>query len=258
MKRLIMPSDRAVSRKTFASRALSLAAAAAVIGPLVYVAVTLLHPPGQPGNDHAVVFREYAMSHAWVAIHLVQLAALVMGLVGIAGLAASMLRLQENGRLLALLALGLAAASIPIAVALQVVDGIALKRAVDVWVAEGGTVESPGFAAARTIRWLEEGFNAGFGLTLGLAVILASAAMVRGALYPRLLGWIGIAIGIGVLIGAIIIAETGFSPAAQTWVLARNPALWVWIAVAGVLMWRRLRLLDTTLPTSSPGSDQIP
>jgi hypothetical protein len=252
------PSDRAVSRKTLASRALSLAAAAAVIGPLVYVAVTLLHPPGQPANDHPVVFREYAMAQTWIAIHLVQLAGLVVGLVGIAGLAASMLRHQENGRLLALLAAGLAAASIPIAVVLQTVDGIALKRAADAWVAEGGTVGSPSFAAARAMRWLEEGFNAGFGLTLGLAVILVGAAMVRGAVYPRWMGWIGGAIGIAVTIGAILVAETGFSPAAQTWNLARNPALWIWTSVAGVLMWRRLRLLDATLPTPSRGSDQAP
>lgn len=252
-----MPSDRAVSRETFASRALSLASAAAVIGPLVYVAVTLLHPPGI-ANDHPATFRQYAASHAWIAIHLVQLAALIVGLVGIIGLATSMLRLQENGRLLALLAVGLAAASIPIAVALQSVDGIALKRAVDAWIAEGGTVGSPSFAAARAIRWLEEGFNACFGLTLGMAVILTGAAMVRGTVYPRLLGWIGGAIGIAVLIGAVIIAETGFSLAAQAWILARNPALWIWTAVAGVLMWRRLRLLDAALPTSSPSSDKAP
>jgi hypothetical protein len=235
-----MPSDRAFSLKTFVSHALSLAAAAAVIGPPVYVAVTLLHPGGV-GNDHPAIFRHYAMSQTWVAIHLVQLAVMVVGLVGIAGLAASMLWLQEQGRLLALLAVGLAAASIPIAVALQVVDGVALKRAVDVWVAEGGTVESASFATARAIRWLEEGFNAAFGLTLGLAVMLAGAAMVRGEVYPRLLGWIGGAIGIAVMVESVIIAETGFSPAAQTWVLARNPALWVWTTIAGVLMWRRLR-----------------
>ena len=90
-----------------------------------------------------MVFREYAMARTWVAIHLAQFAAMVVGLVGLAGLAASMLRLQENGRLLALLAVGLAAASIPIAVALQFVDGSALKRAVDAWVAEGGTGGRP-------------------------------------------------------------------------------------------------------------------
>ena len=252
-----MPSDHAVSRKTLTSRALSLAAAAAVIGPLVYVAVTLLHPSGI-ANDHPATFRQYAMAQTWTAIHLAQLAGLVLGLVGIAGLAASLLRLQENGRLLALLAVGLAAASIPIAVALQVVDGIALKRAVDVWVAAGGTVGSASFAAATVMRWLEEGLNAVFGLTLGLAVILVGAAMVRGAVYPRWMGWIGGAIGIAVLIGAILVAETGFSPTAQTWVLARNPALWIWTAVAGVLMWRRLRLLDATFPTSGRGSDQAP
>jgi hypothetical protein len=66
--------------------------------------------------------------------------------------------------------------------------------------------------------------------------------MARDRVYPRLLGWLGAAIGVGVLVGSVIVAETGFSPAAQTWVLARNPALWLWTAVAGVLLWRRLRL----------------
>ena len=249
MNRLNIPSDRDVSRRTLTARVLSLAAAAAVIGPLAYVAVTLLHPPGI-ANDHPATFRQYAMDQTWIAIHLAQLAALVAGMVGTAGLGASMLRLQENGRLLALLAVGVAAASIPIAIALQSVDGIALKRAVDAWVAEGATVGSASFAAARAIRWIEEGLNAVLGLTLGFTVILAGVAMVRGTVYPRWMGWIGVAIGVGVLIGAIVVAETGFSPAAQVWVLARNPALWIWTAVAGVLMWRRLRLLDASLPTS--------
>ena len=130
-----------------------------------------------------------------------------------------------------LLAVGLAAASIPTAVVLQAVDGIALKRAVDAWVAEGGTVGSASFAAARAIRWVEEGLNAVLGLTLGSTVILAGAAMVRGAVYPRWMGWTGAAIGIGVLISAILVAETGFSLIAQAWVLARNPALWIWTAI---------------------------
>lgn len=257
MKRLILPSDHASSRKTFTSRALSLAAAAAVIGPLVYVAVTLLHPSGIP-NDHPATFRQYAMAQTWIAIHVAQLAAMVVGLVGLAGLAASMIRLQDNGRLLALLAMGLAAASIPIAAVLQSVDGIALKRAVNAWVAEGAMVESASFAAARAIRWAEEGLNAVLGLTLGFTVILAGGAMVRGAVYPHWMGWFGVAIGIGVLISAILVAERGFSPIAQVWVLARNPTLWIWTALAGVLLWRRLRLLDATEPISSPGSNQAP
>ena len=72
------------------------------------------------------------------------------------------------------------------------------------------------------------------------------------------IGWIGAAIGIAALINAILVAETGFSPAAQTWVLARSPALWIWTAVAGVLMWRRVRLVNAAFPTSSAGSDQGP
>ena len=78
-------SDHAVSRTSLASRALSLAAAAAVIGPLAYVVITLFHPPGVEANNHPVVFREYAMSQSWIAIHLLRLACLVVGLIGIAG-----------------------------------------------------------------------------------------------------------------------------------------------------------------------------
>lgn len=255
MKRFIISSDHVISRQTFASRAFSLAAAAAVSGPLVYVAVTLLHPSGT-ANDHPAIFRQYAAAQTWLAIHLAQLAAMVTGLVGLAGVAGSMVRLQDNGRLLGLLAMGLAAASIPIAAALQSVDGIALKRAVNVWVADGATVESPTFAAARAIRWVEEGLNAVLSLALGFTIILAGGAMLRGSVYPRWMGWIGVTIGIGVLINAILVAETGFSPIAQAWVLARNPALWAWTALAGLLMWRRLRLLEATSPTSSPGDDQ--
>jgi len=253
-----MPSDSVVSPKTLGSQALVLATAAAVVGPLMYVAVTLLHPPGMPGNDHPAVFREYAMAQTWTAVHLAQLAGLVVGLVGIAGLAASLVRLEENGRLFALLAVGLVAASIPIALVLQAVDGIALKRAVDAWVVEGGTVESASFAAARAIRWLEEGLSAVFGVTLGSAAILVGVAMLRGTVYPRWIGWIGAALGIGVLINGILVAETGFSPAAQIWVFMRNPGLWIWTAVAGALMWRRLPLLDAAVRTTSPGSGEVP
>jgi hypothetical protein len=229
------------SRPAVATGVLSLAAAAAVIGPLGYVVVTLFHPPGVPANDHPTVFREYAMSQTWIAIHLLQLVGLVLALVGIAGLAGSILRFQEHGRLLALLAAGFAGAGIPSAIILQAVDGITQKRMVDAWVAAGGTVGSASFAAAQAVRWLEEGVNAVFSLTLGVAVILLGAAMARGASYPRWFGWIGALIGIAVLIQAILVAETGFSPAAQTWILARNPGLWIWTAVAGVLMWRRVR-----------------
>lgn len=231
-----MPSDGAGSQNSFAARALSFAAAAAVIGPLIYIPVTLLHPSGV-GNDHPAIFREYALSQTWIAIHIAQLTTQMLALIGITGIAASMLR-RQNGRLLALIAVVLAAASIPTTLVLQSVDGIALKRAVDVWVADGATVGSPGFAAARALRWIEEGLNAVLDLTLGFTVITAGAAMIRGAVYPRWMGYIGVVIGIGLLVSAIVFAETGFSPMAQTWVLARNPALWIWTAVAGAMMWR--------------------
>lgn len=227
-----------MTRETFFSHALSFASVAAVTGSVAYVAVTLLHPGGV-GNDHPAIFRHYAMSQTWVAIHLAQLLAMVAGLVGLAGIGASMLRLQNDGRVLALLAIVLAVSSIPIAAVLQAVDGIALKRAVDAWVADGGTVGSASFAAARAIRWTEEGVNAMLGLTMGCTIILIGVAIMRDSLYPLWLGWTGVVVGIAVVIAAVFVAETGFSATSQVWVLARNPGLWIWTAVAGVVMWRR-------------------
>ncbi|HZT05486.1 MAG TPA: hypothetical protein VFC51_00505 [Chloroflexota bacterium] len=64
------------------------------------------------------------------------------------------------------------------------------------------------------MRWLEDGVNAVFRLTLGYAVVLVGAAMARGSAYLRALGWAAGAIGISILIDAVLVAETGFSPAA--------------------------------------------
>jgi hypothetical protein len=239
-----MAVNAASSHPVLPAGAFSAAAVAAIVGPLAYVVVTLFHPPGAPANDHPTVFREYAMSQTWIAIHLLQLAGLVLALIGIAGLAGSILRLQPNGHGLALLALGFAVCGVPLAAVLQAVDGITQKRMVDAWVGAGGTVDSAHFAAAQAVRWLEEGVNAVFSLDLSVTVILVGAAMLRGPAYPRWLGWVAGAIGVAVLFQAVLVAETGFSPAAQTWILARNPGLWIWTAVAGVLLWRRCRLLD--------------
>ena len=56
----------------------------------------------------------------------------------------------------------------------------------------------------------------------------AGKSTVGGLRRSLIAVWGGAAIGVGVLVGAVMVAETGFSPMAQTWVLARNPALWIW------------------------------
>ncbi len=226
-------------RHDLATRALRTAAYASVFGPILYIAVTLLHPGGV-GNDHPAVFRAYAESRSWTAVHLGQFATQMVALLGLGGIAASILRLQERGRLSALLALITTAASVPATVALLGVDGIALGRAARAWVAAGASTGSATFAAAEAIRWLEESMNAMQGLALGVTAALAGAAMLRGSAYPRWVGWLGVIIGVAVFVDAILIAVTGFSVVAQTWFLSRNPGLWAWTMIAGVLMWRRL------------------
>jgi hypothetical protein len=251
-----MPSAREAAPHDLITGTLRLAAYAAIFSPILYIAVTLLHPDGV-GNDHPAVFREYAMSRSWTAIHLLQFVTQMTALFGLGGIAASVVRLQERGRLLALLGMILAAASVPATVALLGVDGIALGRAARAWVAEGGAVGSPSFAAASAIRWFEESMNAMQGLTLGATAALTGAAMVRGSARPRWLGWIGVLVGIAVFIDATLIAETGFSEVAQTWFLARNPGLWVWTTIAGMWMWRGLRRSEGSGSAAVPLSGEM-
>ena len=120
-------------------RALTLSGALLVVGFVVNgIQRMLWHPTGEE-DDHEAIFREYAASDAWEATHLAEF---VLVLVALAGLLVLCRALRAQTPYLALLATGALIASGATWAALQAVDGVTLKQAVDAWVAASGTEEA--------------------------------------------------------------------------------------------------------------------
>src|SRR5690348_3654202 len=104
-------------------------------------------------NDAPAAFAEYAASTTWVATHLGQFLGVAMLGVALVGIAAVM----EAGAAAAWARVGVAgtAASIATAAALQAVDGVALKAAVDRWAGATGEARARAFEAAFAVRQVE-------------------------------------------------------------------------------------------------------
>src|SRR5712692_5114587 len=97
-------------------------ATCAVVGSVLLLVGTTLHPMGADPNDAVAAFTEYAADRLWVASHLAQLA-------GVALMVAALLLLAQqletgSGSGWSRLAAGGAIASLAVATALQAVDGI--------------------------------------------------------------------------------------------------------------------------------------
>lgn len=77
---------------------------------------------------------------------------------------------------LALLAADAVVATAASWAALQAVDGVTLKQAVDAWAAASGTEKATRCADAEAVRWAEWGLQSYFRLLLGAAFLLLGAA----------------------------------------------------------------------------------
>src|ERR671915_368971 len=194
--------------------ALKLSGALLLVGFVVNgIQRMLLHPTGAE-DDHETIFTEYADSDVWVATHLAEF---VLILVALAGLLVLCRALRPETPHLALLAAGAIIASAATWAALQGVDGVTLKQAVDAWAAASGTEQATRFADAETVRWIEWGLQSYFRVLLGLAFLLLGAAAAVSRLVPTWLGVVLVAAGllslaVGVSVGYAGL-ESGFQDA---------------------------------------------
>lgn len=158
------------------------------LGIAVTVGATAVHPHREDVMNDPVVFAEYASRGDWITVHFAQWAGALLLAAGLIALF-SALRPGSLPARLGLAASGQFAAAIT---ALQVIDGVALKWAVDAWAAAPPDAETPYFAAAQALRWSEYGFQSYSNILLGLAIGLAGLAILRGATYPRWLGYVAL------------------------------------------------------------------
>lgn len=190
--------------------AMKLAGSLLVGGALVGLIAGSFHAGTANPNDHAAVFKEYAGSDVWTAVHI---ALFGSGLLIVAGLAVLCLALarSDSGRTLACL-VGVGAVLIAAASGLVLaVDGVALKQAVDAWVSAAPTGSAFAFQDAETIRWLEWGANSFLALVEGGTFVLLGLLVWRSVIASKWLGWTSLIAGVGYLAVGAIVGYEGFS-----------------------------------------------
>ena len=222
-----MPSDKHLGR---------VGGISAIVGVIVLFLATMLHPMDAHPGDAPAAFAEYALDRFWVATHLGQLLGVVLIATGLVALSWK-LRAGRAGAW-ALLA-GLATvASVSLAGALQAVDGVALKFAVDRWSASAEGARAAAFEAAYAVRQVEVGLASVMGALFGLTVLLHGMALMLSPVAPSWLGLFGALAGLATLISSIVQAHTGFSDVAMATTMPSSLLILVWSICVGIFLLR--------------------
>ncbi|WP_344366780.1 DUF4386 family protein [Arthrobacter humicola] len=207
---------------------LRLAATLAFAGFVVSVVAGLFHADSASANDHPATFAEYARSGIWTAVHLGQFVGMALLISGL--LVLLVVLKTPDGAMAWTARFGAVAAVAALALyaALQAVDGVALKHAVDAWAAAAEPEKAARFATAEGIRWLEWGMRSYQSFMLGTALFLTGAVVVRARRVSRLIGYLMALSGIAYLAQGWIIGAEGFSPANTIPTLAGIVLMLVW------------------------------
>jgi hypothetical protein len=223
----------ALSTDQFLAR---LGAVASPAGAATLFLSTLLHPLDSDPNDAPSAFAEYALNSYYVWTHLGQFMGFVLLAVALVALAATF----PSGRASAWARFGSigAAASVAVAAALQAVDGVALKAAVNRWAGAAGEARSLAFEAAFAIRQIEIGLASFLSVVFGFTLIAFGLAMLCSARYPAWLGVIGLVGALGALAAGAAQASTGFSNLAMFASMLSSSVLLIWVVLVGFFMWR--------------------
>jgi hypothetical protein len=230
------PIDREMTSTNPA--ALRLGALAGFAGFVIQFVAGQAHPGVTAPNQSAAVFREYAASDVWTAVHLGQFAGGMLVALMLVSIARS---LPRHGLAGAFALVGGVAAVVWGAVfAVQMaVDGFALKATIDAWLAAPPADQPAAFLVADGVRAIEKGLSSMFHLMNGTAILTLGLAVSLTRAYPRFLGWFGVAAGLGYVAGGIATAFVGFGSEA-TLILgtALVPGV-VFLFGMVVAMWRR-------------------
>lgn len=216
-----------------------ISAVALPLGVILLVAATAVHPSRENVMNHTAVFREYAETNAWIAIHFTQWLAALVFFGGLVALYFAMTEKREGSTALArfgLAAVILTAAAITM---LQAVDGIALKWAVDAWAGAPADQEPAALSAAMGLRWSEYALQSYSNILLGLTLIFFGLAIAFGHAYARWPGWLAAASGVAWIVHGLMVSYVGLFDSAPRLVALVFMAAWAF--VMAVQLWPRGR-----------------
>src|SRR3954469_16275670 len=190
---------------------LRLAATRLLVGQLLYIVVSQLHPDREAANNHPAVFAEYAGSGIWTAVHLGQFAGMAILLAGLLALFFALDVQAGTARWAGRFGAASAAATLALYGVVQAVDGVALKHAVDAWASARDAEKAARFASAEAIRWLEWGVRSYQNVALGCALLLLAIAVLRAARAPRPMAALMGLSGLAYLAQGWVVGFQGFS-----------------------------------------------
>jgi len=211
-----------------------------IAGFVIIIVSTYFHVSTHDLNDHELTFPVYAASDTWIAAHIGQLAGVLLVFAGGFVALSRFLAQSVSSTAVALAWLGLAAA---IAAGstftiLQGVDGIALKRAVESWVAAPAEEKATAFRVAEGIRWVEQGINSMFRILQGAVSIIFGVSIVFSRLLARWIGAFGVFAGVTTIVAGAGVAYLGFVELPIIGIAATMTSF-VWLIILGVFMWRK-------------------
>lgn len=221
---------------------------AAVVGALAALVANALHPRITDLDDAtSAMIEEVARSGAWVPLHLVLIAAILLIAGGLFALARSLKGGPAEG--LARLAKGSLLISTSVALVTLGIDGFSSKDASDAWAAATGPGKDAAFAAAAAVVTVAWGAFMVMTMTfIGLTPMLFGLAITRSQEYPAALGWPVAALGaVGIVAG--VVGFGGQSTVFWILFLVSSGLLTLWILVMGVLLGRKAAALA---PAPSP------
>jgi hypothetical protein len=220
---------------------LRLSAVLLIGGEVVYLVAEQFHPEG--GITPKDVFISYANAPSWTLVHVAQF---VGSTLVIFGLLTLFFALNVNAGIRGMVnrcAAALAVAALALNGALYAVDGVALKQAVDAWMAAPISQQSAYFAVVGGIRGVEWGLRSYVDYTTGLSLVLFGVVIASTSRIPRPIGYL---MGLS---GLVYIAQgygygTGYSALSSfvTWMpnsLNYQFLIVIWAVWLLVSAWRR-------------------
>jgi hypothetical protein len=235
------PASRLPNRPGSGDRTLfRLASVLGVLGiALVVIMEGFLHPNREHPNNSPAAFREYAASASFTSVHIGDFVGMLCIVLALVALQRSLS--HQGGWTSACATVGMVAAVVTAAVfTVQMAeDGVALKAAVDDWVAAPTPQKAAAFRVADGIRDLEKGLSGFFQMANGIALLSLGLALVMSRHHARWLGGVGALAGLGALVGGWTTAHTGFSTAASRFSLPTVVFLLVFVLGVCAVLWRQ-------------------
>ena len=210
----------------------------AMVGAICAAVGNILHPV-TPRDDPEGVARVIADSDAWTLIHVVIIIGIILMLGGLIGIRHSI----QGGAAEALARWGVYAGTVGVTlgIATVVLDGVAAKQLADQWAAASGPERAVALSLVSTNETVNFAIAGMFNLSFaGVPFILLGLATAFSGAYPRWLGWVAVAAGVGSVGAGLVQAFMGEPTTASLILTIIGPTvISAWIFVMGVLLGRK-------------------